>query len=274
MNWRAIGAVIRRDLMIVFRSKMVLIPLIIVPLIIQVLLPGGLALGITYFPSSSGSNDLEDLQTMFRAIPGDLKAELDQLNEQQMILVLMTVYLFAPMYLIVPLMVSSVIAADSFAGEKERKTLEALLHTPLTDQELVIGKLLSAWLPALAVSVLSFLLYAVVLNAAGWQLMGRIFFPNAMWFVLVFWVAPAASALGLGATVLVSSKVKTFQEAYQLGGMVVIPILALMFGQLSGAFFLSAGVVAIVGLLIWIVDAVLMGLAIGTLQRDELIAKL
>ena len=40
-------------------------------------------------------------------------------------------YLLAPLFLIVPLMVSAVLAADAFAGEKERKTLERLLHLPL-----------------------------------------------------------------------------------------------------------------------------------------------
>ena len=39
-------------------------------------------------------------------------------------------YLLAPLFLIVPLMVSAVLAADAFAGEKERRTLESLLHLP------------------------------------------------------------------------------------------------------------------------------------------------
>ncbi len=273
MNWRAIAAVIRRDLKVVLRSKAVVVPLIVVPLIMQVLLPAGIGLGITYFPES-GEEELEDLQMMFDNMPGAIRAELDGLEVNQVFFFLMVTYLFAPMFLIVPLMVSSVIAADSFAGEKERKTLEALLHTPLSDQELVVGKLLSALLPALAVTVISFVLYTVVVNAVGWPLMGRIFFPNAMWYVLVFWVAPAASAMGLGATVLVSSKVKTFQEAYQMGGMVVIPIVALMFGQITGVLFLSVGVVFIVGALVWLIDAILIGLAVGTLRRSELIANL
>ena len=68
------------------------------------------------------------------------------------LIVLILVYFFAPFYLILPLMVASVIAADSFAGEKERKTLEALLYTPTTDGELFLAKMLSAWTPAVAVA--------------------------------------------------------------------------------------------------------------------------
>ena len=40
MNWRAIWAIVRKDLMVVRQNKGVLIPLIVVPLIMLVLLPG------------------------------------------------------------------------------------------------------------------------------------------------------------------------------------------------------------------------------------------
>ncbi len=88
------------------------------------------------------------------------------------------VYMLAPMFLIMPLMVSSILAADSFAGEKERKTLEALLYTPTTDRELFTAKLLGAWLTAVIVALLSFVVYAVMVNAAGWHSIGHLFFPT------------------------------------------------------------------------------------------------
>ena len=52
-------------------------------------------------------------------------------------------YLLAPLFLIVPLMVSAVLAADAFAGEKERKTLETLLHLPISDRDLFFAKVLA-----------------------------------------------------------------------------------------------------------------------------------
>ena len=45
-------------------------------------------------------------------------------------------------------MISSVVAASSFVGEKERKTLESLLYTPIDIASLFWGKLLSAFIPA------------------------------------------------------------------------------------------------------------------------------
>ena len=173
-----------------------------------------------------------------------------------------------------PLMVSSVIAADSFAGEKERKTLEALLYTPTTDRELFTAKLLGAWTAAIAVAILSFIIYAVMVNAAGWQSIGRLFFPNWMWVALVLWVTPAVAGLGLVVMVFVSVRAQGFQDAYQMGGMVVLPVLLLMFGQISGVMYFSLGVVLLVGMLIWLIDAGLLFLAGRSFRRGELMTRL
>ena len=46
--------------------------------------------------------------------------------------------------------------------------------------------------------------------------------------------------MGPGAMVLVLSWVNTFQEAYQLGGIIVIPIILLLFGQLGGVVYFAS----------------------------------
>jgi len=272
MNARVLRAIARRDLKLVGRSKPVLIPLLVVPAIFLVLLPalGALAPNLAALPGAP----MAGMGTFVESMPAGLRASLDGLDETQQLVVLMIVYFMAPLFLILPLMVASVIAADSFAGEKERKTLEALLHTPATDRELFLGKWLAAWVPALAVAGGGFLLYAFVANAAGWPVMGRLFFPNAMWVVLVLWVAPAVAALGLGVTVLVSARVRTFQEAYQMGGVVVLPIVLLVIGQATGVMYFSTGLVWALGAGVWAVDAVLLGLSLRLFRRDALLSRL
>jgi ABC-2 type transport system permease protein len=272
MNTRAILAVIRKDLKVIAGSKGVLVPLIIVPVVIFVALPAlaALAPAAVNIPGMSLSN----IQSLLTRMPAGLQAQLAGYDEAQKIIVLVLVYLLAPMFLIVPLMVASVIAADSFAGEKERKTLEALLYTPTTDLELFVAKMLSAWLPAMGVAIGGFVLYGIVANLASWPVMGRIFFPNLMWVVLVIWVAPAVAGLGLGTMVLVSSRVSGFQEAYQLGGAIVIPIVILVVGQSTGVMYFSTLLVVLLGLVFWIVDAALLWFGVRTFRRGELIARL
>ena len=182
--------------------------------------------------------------------------------------------MFAPMFLIVPLMVASVISADSFAGEKERKTLEALLYTPVTDVELFLGKVLAALVPALVIDLLSFVLYALVVNASGYHVMGRLFFPAPTWWPLVLWLAPALITAGLGATVLVSSKSKSFMQAQQVSGVIVLPVVVLMLGQVTGLLFLSPGLVLLIGAVVWILGLGLVWLGAKTFKRGELIARI
>ena len=115
-------------------------------------------------------------------------------------------YLLAPLFLIVPLMVSVVLAADAFAGEKERKTIEGLLHLPISDRDLFLAKLLGAFVPAVVVSWLGFLCFAIVTNTIAWPVMHRVFIPTRLWGVMILWVAPAVAALGLGIMVRVSAR--------------------------------------------------------------------
>ena len=272
MNWRAIRAIVRKDLKVVSQNKGVLIPLIVVPLILMVALPAAAAL-VPLFEDELGSS-LQELEPFLRGMPAGLRAELSGYNDAQTIVVLILVYFFAPMYLILPLMVASVIAADSFAGEKERKTLEALLYTPTTDGELFLAKLLSAWLPACAVAWTGFILYALVANLAGWPTMGRIFFPNFMWIALALWVAPAAAGVGLGTTVLISVRAQGFQDAYQLGAIVVLPIVLMVIGQAMGVMYFSTWLVLLLGLVLWALDAALLWFGGRTFQRQELATRL
>jgi hypothetical protein len=95
-----------------------------------------------------------------------------------------------------------------------------------------------------------------------------------MWLALIFWMAPAAAALGLGAMVLVSSKTNTYQDAYQMGSMVVLPLILLVLGQLGGVIYLSVGFVLAAGLVLWVIDAVILWFAVKTFRRSEIIARL
>ena len=272
MNWRAIFAIVRKDLKVVLQNKGVIIPIIVVPLVLFGVLPW-LA---TLAPSmvNVGGADMNELAAMIRSMPQGLQNELAPYNLEQKTIVFFLVYLLAPLFLIIPLMVASVIAADSFAGERERRTLEALLYTPTTDRELFLAKLLSAWLAAIAVTLAGFVLYAVMANIAAWPVMGKLFFPNLMWVVMTLWVAPAAAGLGLSTMVLVSVRAQGFQDAYQTGSMVVLPVMLLVFGQISGVMYFSVWVVLLLGLVLWSLDAALIWFGSKTFHRGRLIARL
>ena len=271
MNTRAIVAIVRKDLKVALQNKGVVLPIVILPLILFVIIPWVMA----YASSLTGMSgtSMSNLDEMLARMPSGLINELSRYTQEQQLIVFSLVYMLAPMFLIMPLMVSSVLAADSFAGEKERKTLEALLYTPATDRELFTAKLLGAWTAAVAVALLSFVVYGVMVNAAGWQSIGHVFFPNWMWIALVFWVTPSVAGLGLVVMVFVSARAQGFQDAYQTGGLVVLPVIALMIGQISGVMYFSLAVVLLVGFVIWLLDGILLWFASKSFRRGELITK-
>ncbi|MFO7547012.1 MAG: ABC transporter permease subunit [Trueperaceae bacterium] len=264
------SAIARRDLLLVRQSKAVTIPLVVVPLILVVLIPVGVTLLARFGGEAAmASADVDQLLTR---MPQPLMERLAPLEPAQQLVVLVLGYLFAPLFLVLPLMVSSVIAADTFAGEKERKTLEALLYTPTSDRELFLAKLAAAFVPAVAVAWIGLVAYSAVVDVAAYPLLGRLLLPDTLWLVMGIVVAPAVALLGLAVTVIVSARAESFQEAYQLGGVVVLPLVAMVAAQAAGLVYLSAWAALLGGLVLIAIDAGLITLGMRAFRRDAMAA--
>jgi len=274
MNWRSIWAIARKDLKEVRQNKAAWGPAIAMPLIFAIVMPLLFTLAPRFIPVEDIQRELGDMDVLLRNLPPAVSAIFIGLKLEQMFVLYMTSFMLAPLFLIMPLMFSSVVGADSFVGERERKTMEALLYAPTTDVELFLGKVLAAVIPAIALSWLTYLVYIIIVNVASFELFKRIWFPLPMWWPMMFWLTPAFALLGISATVLISSRVKTFMEAYQLTGSLVILVLALVIGQVTGVLFLGVGTVMLIGTLIWIVDAILIYMSVRNFKRSALIAKL
>jgi ABC-2 type transport system permease protein len=261
-DWGVVRAVVGKDLLAVRRAKAVLLPMLIVPAFLLIAVPLVLTLVATH--------GHPDVSAALRSLPGPMRDPINKLPPFEQPIVLIDGYLLAPMFLIVPLMVSAVMAADAFAGEKERKTIEHLLHLPISDHELFVAKVLGAFLPALLVSWLGFVGFAAVTNVAAWPVMGRVFVPNRLWLAMIFWVAPAVATLGLGVMVRVSARTRTTQEANQLGGAVILPLIFLALGQATGLLLVSLPVALAAGAVIWVLGLGLIRGGARRFTRDRL----
>lgn len=265
MNRGAVLAIARRDLRVVTRSRAVLIPIVVVPLVLLVIPPLVLLLG-------AGSPELlaAELQPLLARFATRLPALPSEPGQQAVVLIL--VYVFAPLFLLVPIMVASVTAADSVVGERERQTLEGLLHSPTTNRELFIGKLLAPWILAVLVALVSVVCYGIVANLVLDRYGLPPSFPNRVWAVLVLWVAPAAAGLGLGLIVLVSGRVKTFQEASQISGIVVVPVVGMVIAQGAGVLLFDVALLVGLGCVLWLLTLLTMRIAGRRFQRDRLLS--
>jgi ABC-2 type transport system permease protein len=269
VSWTVVRTVAARDVRAALTNRGVMVPLILVPVVLLVGIP--LLFGIVAVDPGAGARGFAPL---VEAAPEAVAAVLAAHPEDHRWLVFGLVYLTAPLYLFVPVMVASVIAADSFAGEKERGTIEALLHTPTTDAELFAGKALGAVVPAVVVSLGGAVAYGLVADWVASITIGASLFPNLLWTVLALWVAPAIAVLGLGTMVVVSSRVSTFQAAAQTGGLIALPLVALVIGQFGGAILLATRELLLVGAVLFVVDAAIVTLGARTFSRDRVLSRL
>lgn len=264
---RAIRAVVGKDVRAVRRAKSITLPMILVPVMLIVVLP----IAIGGFARNASASDLDAL--LDSPFLRNLADPILSLPEREQMATLILGYLLSPLLLVIPLMVSAVLAADTFAGEKERRTLEGLLHLPINDRDLFIAKVLGSYLPAVAITWIGAVLYAVVANLVAWPVTGHVFVPFAQWTVMILWVAPAVALLALGLLVIVSSRARTTQEANQLGGAVILPLIFLAAGQASALLLAPVVVVFVAGAVVWVLSLGLVWVNARRFTRDRLAAR-
>ena len=266
MNRRAIVAIVRRDLTLVARARAVMVPLVIVPLLFFIAFPVLAALAVR-----AGGDVMAEFEPLLDILPGRIVEDLGSGPIEAQVLAYLFEYQFATFFLIVPLMVCAVIAADSFAGEKERRTLEALLYSPISDRELYVAKLLGPWVAALIVSLLSYVVYAIIVNLLAAPTVGRPLAISPLWLIVVGWLGPATGALAISVLVVVSARVRGFQEAYQLGGVIVLPVVALVVAQLAGLLVLDVWLAAALGAIVWAIAGAVLLVASRGFRRERLL---
>jgi ABC-2 type transport system permease protein len=179
---------------------------------------------------------------------------------------------FLVMLVLGPITSAMAVAAASVVSEKQARTLEPLLVTPITTFELLAGKLLAAFVPSLGLTVISLVLYLVVVAVtAGDGVFGVLLGPRT--FGVVFLIGPLAAMVALQLAVCVSSRVNDARTAQQLGVFVILPIPALLVAQIFGAVQLTGPVILGIAVILLAVNAGLMWLAIRLFDRETILTR-
>jgi ABC-type Na+ efflux pump permease subunit len=163
------------------------------------------------------------------------------------------------------------IASGQFAGEKERGILTPLLASPASNIAIFGGKVLGAILPAQAYSTAAEVVYLIGLGAAfGPAELGQL--PLALSLTMVALV-PLVTCFAAIVSSLISSRVRTFNAAQQLGGLCLMPLWGIVIGLAANLMdWGPTGLLgAVLGLLL--VDVVLTLLAAATWRREEVLAR-
>lgn len=242
-------ALIKKDFRSMTSNRQVFMVMLMVPLALTIVLPSVFVLVTVLVPESA--SDFERLLAMLPVLAGEY-------HQEQMILGLVLNQIMPAFFLIIPVMASSVMAASSFVGEKEKHTLETLLYSPLSLKQLFQAKILAGFSVGMMVSYISFAAMVLVMEIEMVLLTGGIWMPDMSWLVILLLIAPAVSLVAIAITVRGSAKAQTMEEAQQRAVFLVFPILALVIGQFTGVILVNPGLLLGMGIALAALDAWLM----------------
>ena len=166
-----------------------------------------------------------------------------------------------------PMSFSLVIALETFVGEKERKSLEPLLSTPLTNTQLYVGKVLAAVIPPMATSYLGIIVYMIgLIFFANWTIPGEL-------FVQILMLSSIQGIIMVAAAVIVSSQTTSVRAANLLASFIIIPMalliqleaIVLFWGNSEGLWWLILALI--------VTAFIFIRMGIKVFNREELLGQ-
>ncbi len=179
---------------------------------------------------------------------------------------------FLIFFLFMPALIPMTIASFSIIGEKQSRSLEPLLATPIEVNELFWGKSLAAALPAIGVTWFSYAIFVV----GSLVLASPVVWAQVVawrWVAMILLLSPAISLLSVNLGVIISSRVNATRVAQQIGVVVIIPVLAVFFAQLAGVIAISLKTILLALVALGALDYALIGVGARLFQREAILTR-
>lgn len=260
-----IQTIIDKEWAEVFKNRLVLFTVGFLPLIFT-----ALPLGILYatrgaMSGGASAGDVSDLPPSMIAACGNITSfECFQVYLMNQMLVL---------FMLMPLIIPISIAAYSIVGEKTTRSLEPLLATPITTVELLTGKALAAVIPAILATWGGFLVFVLGVPLVGGGPAAIRAILNPVWLLAVFVAGPLMAVIAVNFAVIISSRTSDPRVAEQLSAVLIVPLIAMIFGQIAGVITLNAAFMLTAILVLAGVAVALIVLGVRFFERETILTK-
>jgi uncharacterized membrane protein SpoIIM required for sporulation/ABC-type transport system involved in multi-copper enzyme maturation permease subunit len=166
-----------------------------------------------------------------------------------------------------PISFSLVIALETFVGEKERKSLEPLLASPLSDIQLYLGKTLAATIVPLGASYLGISVYLISL-----AIFQQIYLPFLL-LAQILMLTTAEAIVMVSGAVIISTQTTSVRAANLLASFIIIPMALLVQGE--SVIMLWARYNALWGILAFLLvgNALLIRMGLHLFNREGLLGR-
>jgi ABC-type Na+ efflux pump permease subunit len=268
LRWSRAWTVARTELRQLAQARDYWMPMAALGLIFFVVVPAVLLVTITRV---SAGDMVQKISSALEILPKAAQAQIHGVTQRGRVAYALSVYLFAPIAVVVPLTISTAVGAATLVGERERGTGEFLAHSPATAREIYVGKLLASIVPGYLTTIVGFGLYSLLVNLLAGPSVGEWFFPTTQWLALVLWVIPPFLAFTLSLVLRLSARVKSTAAAQQAAGLVSLPLIMVSYTQSTGALY-GAGVSPwLVGCIAWVIALASLARGVRSVTRARLL---
>ena len=241
MNLRHSWIIALKDIKVFIRKRTVLYLVVILPLLLSVLFP----LVIEF--AKGGAITGQYLVTILHS--------------------------FEWFFVIIPAIIPAPIASYSIVGEKLEKSLERLLATPTTDGEILLGKGIAAFIPAIIATYAGASIFMTLIDAVTNGRLGYLYYPNWDMGVILFLLAPLALLLSIEVNIITSSRVTDVRAAGQAGSLMFLPFIGIYLASEIGVITLDTNTLLIIAGAVALLDVVMFRISTSLFQREQILTK-
>lgn len=268
MNWTRAMTVARTDLKQLVKAKDFWMPMAALGMLFFVIVPTALLLMITQLGSVEAITQVSET---LDALPAAAQEQVEDASPEGKTAYALAVFLVAPVAVVVPLTISTAVGAATIVGEREKGTGEFLANSPAGVREIYIGKLMASLAPGYVTVAVGFTLYSLIVNVLVGPEVGGWFFPTAQWWVMILWVLPPFLVICLSLVLRLSARVQSTAAAQQASGLVSLPLIAIAYGQSTGALFGDTWVPFALGGVAWLIAIFSLNRGVRSVTRARLL---
>ncbi|MGA7730790.1 MAG: ABC transporter permease subunit [Chloroflexia bacterium] len=260
-----IRLILRKEWLQIRQQRGLLLSALFLPILFTVL-PLGVtfAMGLAPPDSVNEIKQLLDLVKLNPALAGLSQQELLQAAIGQPISVIL---------LILPVLLPSIIASYSVVGEKVSGTLEPVLATPVTTLELLLAKILTAFLPAVGITWVCGALYVIGMIFVTLSHGVFVAIISVSWFLLFLLCGPLLALTAVAATVAASSRANDPRTAQEISAIVILPVMLVLVGQFTGLLVLSPIFSLLLALVLAVIAAIVTWVATRLFDREAILTR-
>jgi ABC-2 type transport system permease protein len=260
MRTAIVWAVLRREWHEMVRNRLLMATILVPPVVLTVapiILAG--AVGRQVLPPELAQQVLAQRPEWAAFSPGELAGAF-------------AVQQFLVFFLLMPAYIPLSIATFSIIGEKQARSLEPVLATPIRTSELLAGKAVGALVPGVLAGWLTYLMFVLLASLVyGPALFGVVTDPS--WLTGVFVLGPAVGLSSVVAGVIVSARANDPRVAQQIGGIVIVPIIALVLLQATGTQLVGPLGYTVLAVIVLIVSLVGLHAGVRLFDREAILTR-